>query len=197
MFKRIWHPEMIQGHIMSRVDKEPLNAHYYATHYPDVYAAAERLFGSWKAAIEACGIDYSKVRKYKVWNRSKVLKEIRDLHSKHEMIHSQNAQRNYKALYMAAIKRFGNWGNAVESAGIDYDTVRRRRTMTEEDIRKAIMELYRQRQDLSYTNMRRNYQYLLAAAMKKLGQGSWARARKKCGILTNYRFSKKVETTNN
>jgi hypothetical protein len=194
MFKRIWHPEMIQSHIMSRIEnKEPLNALYYATNYPDAYAAAERLFGSWRATIEACGIDYSTVRKYKIWNRGKVLAEIRALYAKHELIHSQNAQRNYKALYMAAIKRFGNWGNAVEGAGIDYTTVRRRRTMSEDDIRKAVLELYRQRQDLSYTNMRRNYQFLLAAAMKKLGQGSWARARKKCGILKNYRFRKKTE----
>jgi len=140
-------------------------------------------------------MDYSKVRKYKIWNRGKVLAEIRALHKKHELIHSQHAQNNFKALYMAAIKRFGNWGNAVEGAGIDYTKVRLRRTMTEDDIRKAIMELYRQRQDLSYTNMRRNYQFLLAAAMKKLGDGSWARARKKCGILKNYRFKKKLGKT--
>lgn len=195
MFKRLWHPEMIQNHITSRIDNEPLNAHYYATNYPDVYAAAERIFGSWRETIEACGIDYSTIRKYKIWDRSKVLAEIRALYKKHELIHSQHAQLHYKALYMAAIKRFGNWGNAVEAAGIDYSTVRRRRTMTADDIRKAVLDLYRQRQDLSYTNMRRNYQFLLAAAMKKLGDGSWARARKKCGILTNYRFSKRLERT--
>ncbi len=193
MFKRIWHPEMIRNHILARKDQEPLNAHYYATNYPDVYAAAERLFGSWRETIEACGMDYSTVRKYKSWDRQKVLKEIKDLHDKHEPIHSQHAQRYHKALYMAAIKRFRNWGNAVEAAGIDYDSVRMRRTLSENDIQKAILDLYRKRQDLSYTNMRRNYQYLLAAAMKKLGNGSWARARKKCGILTNYRFSKKGE----
>jgi len=29
---------------------------------------------------------------------------------------------------------------------------------------------------------------LFAAGMKKLGDGSWARARRQCGILTNYRL---------
>ena len=36
--------------------------------------------------------------------------------------------------------------------------------------------------------MRKNYQYLLAAGMKKLGDDSWAKARRQCGILTNYRL---------
>ena len=53
MFKQIWFPEMIQQHILSHLDKEALNSHYCATIYPDVYAAAERLFGSWGAAIES------------------------------------------------------------------------------------------------------------------------------------------------
>ena len=65
MFKKIWYPEMIQNHILSRNGKEPLNSYYYATNYPDVYAAAERIFGSWGSAIEAAGLDYSKIKKYK------------------------------------------------------------------------------------------------------------------------------------
>ena len=56
MFKQIWFPEMVQHHIMSRHGKEDLNSRYYATTYPDVYAAAERTFGSWGEAIESCGL---------------------------------------------------------------------------------------------------------------------------------------------
>ena len=51
MFKRIWTAEMIESHSYStHSNKEPLNSHYYATHYPSVYAAAERIFGSWGEA---------------------------------------------------------------------------------------------------------------------------------------------------
>ena len=35
--------------------------------------------------------------------------------------------------------------------------------------------------------MKENYLYLLAAGMKKLGNGSWAKARRVCGIRENYR----------
>ena len=189
MFKQIWHPEMIEHHILQRNGKEPLNSYYYATNYPDVYAAAERIFGSWGEAIEACGLDYSKIKKYKSWSRQAVIDEIRKLSKEGELLFSQNAQKNYKPLYMASIKRFGNWGKAIQAAGVDYKNVRLRRSMTKADIKKEILALFRSGVPLSYTNMRENYMYLQAAAMKKLGDGSWARARRECGILTNYRLS--------
>ncbi|MDD5699085.1 MAG: hypothetical protein PHH77_10760 [Victivallaceae bacterium] len=189
MFKKFWYAEMIQHHILERQGKEPLNSYYYATHYPDVYAAAERTFGSWGDAIESCGINYGTVRKYKTWTKQAVLNEIRRLAKAGEPLYSQYAQNHYKPLYMAAVKRFTNWGQALRCAGIKYDEVRLRRSMTPEEIRKEILKLFRNRENLSYTYMRENYQYLLAAGMKKLGDGSWARARRQCGILTNYRLS--------
>ena len=188
MFKKIWYEEMIQNHILERQGKEALNSRYYATTYPDVYAAAERTFGSWGEAIESCGIDYNTIRKYKSWTKQTVLDEVRRLAKANEPLHSQYAQNNYKPLYMASIKRFKNWGHTLTSAGIKYDEVRLRRSMTKEDIKKEILALFRNKENLSYTNMRENYQYLLAAGMKKLGDGSWARARRQCGILTNYRL---------
>ena len=69
-------------------------------------------------------------------------------------------------------------------------------TTAEELIQKVLpncecsFNIFRQKENLSYTNMRKNHQYLLAAGMKKLGEGSWARARRECGILTNYRLNK-------
>jgi hypothetical protein len=90
---------------------------------------------------------------------------------------------------MAAIKRFGNWENAVKAAGFSYRKVRVRRSMNKSEIKQEILALYRQGISLSYSNMRENYQYLMVAGAKKLGEGSWALARLECGILTNYRRS--------
>ncbi len=198
MFKRIWQEEMIIEHILFRKDRERLNSHYYATNYPDVYAAAERLFGSWKNAIEAAGLDYSKVRIYRRWSREKVIKQIKEAHTKGKPINSSAMQKSDKPLYMAAIKRFGNWENAVKAAGINYQNIRKRRLMETYEVKQEIMQLYRSGVSLSYTNMRENYQYLMAAGMRKIGGGSWAVARLECGILTNYRRSpeKRQERSN-
>ncbi len=75
---------------------------------------------------------------------------------------------------MAAVKRFGNLGNAVKAGRINYEKTLIHRCTTESDIKCENMLLYRSSVDLFYSNMRKNYQYLLAAGMKKLGNGSWA-----------------------
>ena len=190
MFKKIWTPEMIRDIILSANGKEPLNSHYFSTTYPYVYAAAERIFGSWGNAIRAAGLDYDQIRKYRRWNRMRVLSEIRKRYKNGQSLFSQYVQIHCKSLYMAAIHHFESWGEAIKLAGLDYDGIRVRRSLTPRQIRAAIRRLYKQGVDLSYSNMRKNHQYLLAYGMKKLGGGSWVEARRACGITENFRLPK-------
>ena len=190
MFKRRWNGESIIDHVMSHKKRTPLNSSYYATNFPAVYAAAERIFGSWGAAIEACGLDYSKIRKYRTWSKKGVIEEIHKRHRAKKSLTSSYIQNNEKRLYMASVKRFKSWGAAVRASGIDYSKVMLRRKMSKTDIKEEILALYSRHVDLAYPNMREKYQYLLAAGMKKLGNGSWDQARKKCGIKINYRLPK-------
>ena len=188
MFRRRWDDSMIINHILSKHGREPLNSHYYATTYPDVYAAADRLFGSWKDAIEACGLNYAEIRKYREWSITKILEEIKNAYKAKKSLNSKYIQDNNRPLYMAAIKRFKSWGNAVHAAGLDYKKIRIRRKMSVAEIKEEVITLFNKKVDMAYSNMRENYQYLLASAMKKVGDGSWAAARRKCGILINYRL---------
>jgi hypothetical protein len=188
MIYKKWHDSAVLDHILAREGKEPLNSLSYATNYPDVYAAACRLFGSWENAIEACGLDYEKIRKYRQWSKTKIIDEIKRLHKESEPLNSINVQKKHKPLYMAAVKRFKSWGKAVKTAGIDYESFLLRKRMSKAEIKRQILKLYNEKVDLAYPNMRANYSNLLAAAMKKIGLGSWALARKKCGIRINYRL---------
>ena len=183
-----WNEDMICRHILRRNGKEPLNYLHYVTEYPDVHAAAERVFGSWKYALEACGFDYKDIRKYKTWSKKKVIEAIKMARNNGTALSSNYIQANNKPLYMAAVKRFKSWGKAVSAAGIDYSKIRLRRYMNKKEIKKEILELFNKGESLSYPNMREKYQYLLAAGMKKLGNGSWTEARKKCGIKINFRL---------
>ena len=190
MFRRKWDDVSIINHIMSSHGrKKPLNSSYYATNYSAVYAAAERFFGSWKYAIEACGLDYSAIRKYQIWSKEIIIREIKKTHKGGKSLNSNYTQKNNRPLYMAAIKRYKNWGTAIRAAGFDYSKVRLRRMMSKAEIKEEILELYRRNVDLAYPNMREKYQYLLAAGMKKLGNGSWEKARKVCGLKVNFRLS--------
>lgn len=187
MFQRRWTSEKIISHILAREGVEPLNSHYYATTYPDVYAAAERFFGSWCNTLESCGFSYQEIRKYRTWNRERVLNEIRKLSEVHSPLSSKFVQTDHRPLYMAALKRFGNWGNAIRAAGLEYRRIRLRRLQTPEELKEEIRRLYQNGESLSYTYMRNKYQYLLASGMKKLGDGSWVRAREACDIHINCR----------
>lgn len=188
MFKRKWNEELIIAHIMTRRGKEPLNALHYASQYPDLYAAAQRIFGCWKYAIEACGIDYLKVRKYRQWNKTRVIEEIKLLAKKREPLNSIYIQIKRKPLYMAALKRFKSWSNAMRAAGMDYSKHRLRRFLTKAQIKEEILKLWESGFDLAYPNMRKRRQWLLANAMKKLGGGSWDKARKLSGVKVNFRL---------
>lgn len=186
-FSKHWKGNMVIEHIIRRYGRRPLNHHYYVTNYPDVHAAGVRIFGNWKNTIEAAGIDYAEVRKYQTWTKEKIIAQIKKLHADGKPIYSNYAQRHYKSLYMAAVKRFKGWKEAVTLAGIDYNGIRLRRCMTPEELKVEIKRLFENGVSLAYTNMRANYQYLMAAGMKKLGDGSWDAARKACGITVNYR----------
>jgi hypothetical protein len=190
MLRKRWRKDKILAHIQRRAGKGPVNSYYYAEKFPKVHAAAARIFGSWKNALSAAGIDYSAVVKYKRWTPEAVLDGIRKRAAAGEDISSNSMQAQNKPLYMAAVKRFKNWGSAVSAAGLNYGSVRKRRKMTPEETAAEIKRLAGQNVDLSYTNMRKNYQFLMAAAMKKLGGGSWAEARKACGVTKSFRGRK-------
>jgi len=182
MIYQSWTAHAIKQHILSNDGIEPLNSHYYAVNYPDVYAAAERMFGGWQYAIESCGLDYEKIREYKRWSKEKVLDEIKRLKAEKHSLNSKTIQQTQRPLYLAALRRFKSWGNALEAAGLNYKKIRKRRRMTEDDIRKEILALAKKGTDLSYANMRSNHLYLLANAMRKIGDGSWVASLKACGI---------------
>ena len=98
--------------------KKPANV---AKEYPELYLKARRIFGSWKKALEACGIDYEKARTRKKWSREKVAKEIKKLHLKgHSLRPNDLRKEGMISLISAAQYHFGSWRRAVESTGVYY-----------------------------------------------------------------------------
>ena len=172
---------------------EAFNVYHFMRSYPAILSAAKRAFGSWRKAVEAAGLDYDKVRKYRQWSKGKVLAEIKHLVNAKTSLRSKDVQTKFKALYMAAAKQFGSWGAAVNAAGVDYGKISRRRRMSNAEIKEAILKLHRKGVSLCYQDMRKRHPSILAAATKKLGGGSWVKARRKCGICINYRCNTKLK----
>ena len=133
---RKWSPELIVERIRelheqgSDLTPSDVNARQGA-----LVSAAERYFGNWPAAVQAAGIDYSRVResgrrrraeRIRKWSRERIITEIERLHRAGEDLSWGVMERKYQPLCAAAVKTcyFGSWSAALAAAGIDYAQVK-------------------------------------------------------------------------
>src|SRR3989304_8003620 len=107
--------------------------HNVAKEHPKLYLKARKLFGSWKKAIEACGIDYEKTRNHKKWSREKVVKAIKELYLKGHSLRLKDLRKEKMiGIISAAQYHFGSWRKAVEYSGIYYSSIRKKEKITNE-----------------------------------------------------------------
>jgi hypothetical protein len=94
-----------------------------------LYADACKLFGSWRNALEACGIDYESSRNHRKWTKDKIVKEIKRVRTEGSNLRPSILRRNgMTSLVSAAEYHFGSWRRAVETCGIDYNFGRKKKT---------------------------------------------------------------------
>lgn len=96
--------------------------HVSLTLDPSLAAAATKKshFGSWRAALEASGLDYDTIRRYHDWNDDEVLRHVRDLYAKGESLNAKTMEKENITLITAARRRFPSWDRALAAAGLDY-----------------------------------------------------------------------------
>ncbi len=142
-----------------------------------VYAAIRpNHFGSWKAALAGAGLAPEEIYRYRSWDEDSILDEIRRLQSQGADLSSKTMDETANPLIATARRRFGNWGNAVERAGIDYTAVRRRRRWTCEQIVEGIRELESKGVKMQSGDVRKEAPALFAAACKPRFFGTWSKA---------------------
>lgn len=119
-------------------------------------SAAIRYFGSWKAAVQAAGIDYEDVaavgrqrrsQKITKWTKETILDEIRRLNRAGEDLTSTVVRQKYLSLYATARRKdhFGSWASALDAAGIDYSSLKqaaRARRKEDHDWKSQLLEDY-------------------------------------------------------
>ena len=98
-----------------------------AKEHTRLYLRARKVFGSWRNAVEASGIDYERVRNNKKWNRDRIVNEIRRLHEEGSTLRPWNLRKKGMVkLLSAANYHFGSWKKAVLASSISYDHARNR-----------------------------------------------------------------------
>ncbi len=136
MSRQLWSEERIKGEI-SRLSATGCDLTQGRMQAIDsrLTSAAIRYFGSWKAAVEASGVDYTqvaalgkqrRVEKITKWTRETILAELKRLQLEGEDLTSGIVRRKYLSLYATARHKehFGSWAAALEAAGIDYAAVK-------------------------------------------------------------------------
>jgi hypothetical protein len=149
---------------------------------PMVYAAIRpNHFGSWKDALSAAGLAPEEIYRYRSWDDASILSAIRRLKEEGADLSSKKMDETANPLIATARRRFGNWGTAVERAGIDYNAIRRRRRWTRELVLEEIRRLRDAGSDLRSGEIRHQHPALFAAACKVRFFGGWTKALEAAG----------------
>ncbi len=141
--------------------------------------AALSKFGGWREAVLAAGLE---PEPRGIWNREMVLEGIQRLHA--EGIPLDRIRHYDKSLVSAAVRQFGNWGNAVRAAGFPRPRTTRRQ-WTKQLVIEAIRQ--RHRQGRSLTGVSKEAPSLAAAALNCLG--GWHKAIVAAGLEPKVRRS--------
>ncbi|MFA6449552.1 MAG: hypothetical protein WCX65_08795 [bacterium] len=123
------------------------------------------------------------------WDKKVIIERIRVLEKLDENLTYTHVKETDSALVGAAVKYFGNWGAALEAAGLDYAEIRAlSKERRNEKVRKwsinkvieEIREVAKVEEDLSNAYMKEKHSSLVAAASNYIG--SWKKAVEMCGF---------------
>jgi hypothetical protein len=92
---------------------------------PQLAAAATKRkhFGSWRSAIEAAGLQYGDIRRYREWDEQAVIDRLRELHAEGKELNAKSIEEYDITLITAARRRFDSWDKALTAAGLDYSKI--------------------------------------------------------------------------
>ncbi|PQV64984.1 hypothetical protein B1R32_103254 [Abditibacterium utsteinense] len=142
-------------------------------------------FGSWRAAIEAAGLDYDDLKRVKQrWNRDEILQRIREMHAQgHDLLDPKFKTKN-RSLYLAACahRYFGSWRRAVSAAGLDHEEMRESRVWTRTRILRTIQEISDAGKPLGWAYIEEHEPGIYRAARRKENFGSWVGALQAAGV---------------
>src|SRR5580698_6064484 len=167
---RKWGKESIAMEIVSMYESgENLNYSNIANTNLSLLRAATRYFGTWEAAVNFAGLDYNQIRRYKSWSRERIVARIQELHKQGMDLSWRNVCLEVDPqLAAAATKKshFGSWREALEAAGLDYDSIRRYREWDDERILKMVREFHDRGTGLNAKNMEIEDITLITAARR-------------------------------
>ena len=143
-------------------------------------------FGSWRRAIEECGLDYECIKRVqRRWSHESILQAICAQHQAGENLLHPDFKTRQRSLYLAACahRYFGSWRRAVSAAGLDHETMRESRFWTRARIERTIRELNERGDNLSWSSVEKQCPGIYRAARRAENFGSWQGALFAAGVV--------------
>ena len=124
--------EILQAIKKLHKQKKDLSYNAMTRRVQPLVSAAAYHFGSYRAAVERAGIDYSMVIRRPRWTRPLIIGLIKQAKRKDEDLHWSAVTKRRDELGRAAFaslqsRLFGRWDRALSAAGLDADDVSRYR----------------------------------------------------------------------
>ncbi len=131
--------------------------------------AAVRHFGSYRAAMDAAGLDYRGKRSLTTWTPQSVLEALRAMRNRGESVNPSSMRRERHSVFHAARHFFGSYAAALEKAGIDPSVIRRQREWSAEAVLDQLREYHASGVDMATHALNKKDSGLLRAAMHQFG----------------------------
>jgi hypothetical protein len=157
---------------------EKISYSYMEKNSPSLLRAAERLFGTWAKAVQESGIDYNSIRRYKTWDRDKIIDRIIELNEQGVDLNWRNvSEKADPGLAAAALRkgRFKSWNDALTCAGLNPDEVCKYQRWDNSRISDELQWLAEQGVHLDQNSLQREAPALLAAIYRLNGSLTDAR----------------------
>lgn len=155
--------------------------------HPALFSSARSRshFGSWRAAVEAAGLDYEVVKRRRpCWSREEIITQMRRQAACGEDLLCPQFKLRHRSLYLAACAQryFGSWRRAIEAAGLGYEVLREQRVWTRKRILRTIRQLALEGRSLGWASVEQHSPGLYRAARRKENFGSWHQALITAGV---------------
>ena len=181
---RMWDSEEVKIRIkqLYRLDRDVSYSGILAEH-PHLLFAAVHYFRNWGCAVTACGIDYQKVRRHRIWSRKKVTKELKKHKEEGAELSYNVFEKKHPKLFHAAQYHFGDWQRALSFIDVDYKKIRKwpGKIWSKKKVTSKIKALKNKGVDLSFRAMFRQGLGVVVS-MGAFYFGSWRRSIEQAGL---------------
>jgi hypothetical protein len=160
----------------------PLYASYVQQHFPSLLTAAiKRFTSSWAKALRAAGLDPEEHKMPRGnWTRQQAEDWVQGRMAKGGSVLARDAPSDLQQFVREHLRT--TWTDFIESFGISYPGVKKRRDWTRAKLLAEIRRWEADGNSLTYKRVQESYQALIHQARKYFG--SWDKACAKAGVRT-------------